>query len=61
MKLTEKEAELLIEKDGWYTLWSDDYWVHNTIMAGANLDYCGVSLKSALTIYNRTNNTNYTL
>lgn len=42
-----KEA---IEKAGWVLLYGKDYWVHYELMAGADIDKCGVNLKTAYEI-----------
>ncbi|MBF0577718.1 hypothetical protein [Dysgonomonas sp. GY617] len=48
--MTEKEKRDYLFSKGWTTLWNEDNWVHRGIMQGANLDWCGVSLRSALEI-----------
>ncbi|GEM_PF-2316109 len=45
--MTDKEKKDYIISKGWYTMWHENYWVHNSIMAGANLDWCGIDLHSA--------------
>ncbi|WIC41422.1 hypothetical protein MA9V1_158 [Chryseobacterium phage MA9V-1] len=47
IELTSEEKKAYIQSKGWTTLWHNNYWVHSGIMAGANLDYCGIDLESA--------------
>lgn len=49
-ELTKAEKEAFIISKGWQTWWNDNNWIHTTIMAGANLDMCGVSLDQAYRI-----------
>lgn len=46
MENREDKEKYLLSK-GWFPMWNDNNWVHSGIMAGANLDYCGVDLESA--------------
>lgn len=55
---TEKEKRDYLSSKGWSTLWNKDNWVHQGIMAGANLDYCGVDIESALRIQEKEENKN---
>ncbi|SFO04994.1 hypothetical protein SAMN05421741_11832 [Paenimyroides ummariense] len=48
--MSKEEKEKYLKDNGWFTLWADHYWVHSGIMAGANLDYCGVDIDSAVKI-----------
>lgn len=48
----EEKEKYLISK-GWTTWWNDSNWVHPGIMAGANIDRCGVYLESAWKIQMR--------
>lgn len=53
-----EDEKYLLDK-GWNTLWSDDNWVHYGIMRGANVDNCGVDLKTALKIQKSIDNGTY--
>lgn len=46
-QLTKNEKKEYIKSKGWTTLWNENNWVHYTIMAGANIDYCGIDLDGA--------------
>ncbi len=48
--MEESEKRDFLYSKGWTTLWHHDNWVHRGIMKGANLDYCGVDIDSALRI-----------
>ena len=46
---TKEEKEKYLLDNGWYQMYRDDYWVNSSIMAGANLDWCGTDLDGAIT------------
>jgi hypothetical protein len=45
--LSDEEKKQYIESIGWITWYNEDNWIHTTIMAGANWDYCGLNLNEA--------------
>lgn len=50
--MNKEEIEKQLIKHGWTTWYHKDNWVHTKLMSGANLDYCGVNLTTAIKINN---------
>ena len=47
---TQEQMKLIVQSNGWTTLWSPDYWIKSEWLApksGVNVDWAGMSLVHA--------------
>lgn len=52
--ICERDMAIILEKNGWYTLWSNDYWLEKAIKY-SNPDMAGVNIIDAFNKFKRIN------